>query len=91
MPDLATVNARIQALADHLGREGHPTHDHLCPDDVRRDLLAVLDGQDLPGMVTVARDDLDLVMNHAGDPTAIADYPAAAQRIRDALEGDQHG
>ncbi|NUW45571.1 hypothetical protein [Nonomuraea rhodomycinica] len=89
MPDLATVNARIQALADHLGREGHPTHDHLCPDDVRRDLLVVLAGQDLPGMVTVARADLDLVMNHAGNPLRVAEYPAACQRIRDALAREQ--
>jgi hypothetical protein len=42
-------------------------------------------------MVAVRRADLDLVMNHAGDPSTVAGYPAAAQRIRDALEGDRRG
>ncbi|TMS00155.1 hypothetical protein [Nonomuraea basaltis] len=34
---------RVHALAERLGREPHPTHDHLCPDDLRRELLAALD------------------------------------------------
>ncbi|MCK2219727.1 hypothetical protein MF672_038920 [Actinomadura sp. ATCC 31491] len=51
-------------------------------------ILAALDGPDLRE-VTVSARDLDLVMNHAGDPAHIADYPAAAQRVRDALEGAQ--
>jgi hypothetical protein len=36
--------ARVRELADRLGREPHPTHDHLCPDDLRAELLAALDG-----------------------------------------------
>ncbi|MEV4287387.1 hypothetical protein AB0K40_17925 [Nonomuraea bangladeshensis] len=41
--------------------------------------------------VLVARADLDLVMNRAGDPTTVAEYPAACQRVRDALEGGRRG
>lgn len=38
-----TAVARARALADRWCREPHPTHDHSCPDDVRRELLAALD------------------------------------------------
>ena len=41
--------------------------------------------------VMVRRADLDLVMNGAGDATRTASYPAACQRIRDALQGGQRG
>lgn len=41
--------------------------------------------------VLEARADLDLAMNHAGDPQRIAEYPAAVQRIRDAIEGARRG
>ncbi|MFI6793646.1 hypothetical protein ACIBG4_40580 [Nonomuraea sp. NPDC050383] len=41
------------------------------------------------GTVTVSWADLDLVMNHAGNPQRIAEYPAACQRIRDALAREQ--
>lgn len=37
---------RAHALAQRWAHEPHPTHDHLCPDDLRRDLLAALD--DIP-------------------------------------------
>ena len=37
--------------------------------------------------VRVRRADLDLVMNGAGDPARVAEYPAAAQRIQDAIGG----
>jgi hypothetical protein len=43
-----------------------------------------------PRTVTVSAADLDMVMNHAGDPARVADYPAAAMRIRQALEGARH-
>lgn len=35
--------ARVRAYADSLLLESHPTHDHSCPDDVRKALLAALD------------------------------------------------
>jgi anthranilate phosphoribosyltransferase len=34
---------RAHALAQRWTHEPHPTHDHLCPDELRRDLLAALD------------------------------------------------
>ena len=36
--------ARVRELADRLCQEPHPTHDHLCPDGLRTELLAALDG-----------------------------------------------
>lgn len=36
---------RVHALAEHWSHEPHPTHDHPCPDDLRRELLAALDSQ----------------------------------------------
>jgi hypothetical protein len=54
-------------------------------------LASYLDGSAWTGVVTVCREDLDLVMNHAGDPSTVTEYPAAAQRIRDALEGGRRG
>lgn len=38
-----TAAARARALADRWCHEPHPTHDHSCPDDLRRELLAALD------------------------------------------------
>ncbi len=34
---------RVRVTVDDLCDEPHPTHDHICPDDVRRTLLAALD------------------------------------------------
>lgn len=47
-PDLIKASAalaRVRALADGLTAEPHPTHDHLCPDGVARQILAALDGE----------------------------------------------
>ncbi|MFB4275771.1 hypothetical protein ACBJ59_10800 [Nonomuraea sp. MTCD27] len=57
---------------------------------VLRDLSEALTGP-AGRYVAVLLADLDLVMNHAGDPQRVAEYPAAAQRVRDALEGGQRG
>ena len=35
--------ARVHAYLISLCDEPHPSHDHLCPDDVRRDILTALD------------------------------------------------
>lgn len=37
--------ARVHAELISLCREPHPSHDHVCPDDVRRTILAALDDQ----------------------------------------------
>jgi hypothetical protein len=34
---------RVRAAVDDLCHEPHPSHDHICPDDVRRHVLAALD------------------------------------------------
>lgn len=34
--------AAVRKFADGLATEPHPSHDHVCPDDVREDLLAVV-------------------------------------------------
>jgi hypothetical protein len=34
---------RVRAALDDLCHEPHPSHDHVCPDDVRRHVLAALD------------------------------------------------
>nr|SAP16278.1 hypothetical protein BN4615_P10941 [Nonomuraea gerenzanensis] len=44
-----------------------------------------------PTTVRVRVDDLDLVMNHAGNPARAAEYPAAAERIQAAIEGARRG
>jgi hypothetical protein len=36
------ANARVRTAVDDLCHEPHPSHDHVCPDDVRRTLLAAL-------------------------------------------------
>ncbi|MEV4174007.1 hypothetical protein [Nonomuraea sp. NPDC049709] len=38
------------------------------------------------GYTVVSVADLDLVMNHAGNPTKVADYPAASDRVQAAIE-----
>ena len=35
--------ARVHAYLIRLCAEPHPSHDHVCPDDVRRDILTALD------------------------------------------------
>lgn len=40
----ASAIARVRALADTWRAEPHPTHDHVCPDGMRAELLAALDG-----------------------------------------------
>lgn len=40
---------------------------------------------ELTDLVLVSAADLDLVMNHAGDPATVVEYPAAALRIQDAI------
>lgn len=47
--------------------------------------LAALAAIKEEGMVTVSRADLDTVLNRAGHPGSIATYPAAMQRIQDAI------
>ncbi|MEU0665731.1 hypothetical protein ABZ508_26595 [Streptomyces lavendulocolor] len=37
---------RVRQAVDDLCREPHPTHDHVCPDDVRSRVLAALDQQE---------------------------------------------
>lgn len=39
---------RVRATVNDLCDEPHPTHDHICPDDVRRYVLDVLDGPAQP-------------------------------------------
>jgi hypothetical protein len=34
---------RVREALDDLCEEPHPSHDHVCPDDVRRRILAALD------------------------------------------------
>ena len=38
--------ARVHAYLISLCAEPHPSHDHVCPNDVRRDILAELDQQE---------------------------------------------
>lgn len=41
---------------------------------------------ELTDLVLVSRADLDMVMNHAGDPASLTAYPAACQRLRTTLD-----
>ena len=43
LDDAEEALARVRALAERWCRESHPTHDHPCPDDLRRELLDALD------------------------------------------------
>ena len=40
------ATARVHAYLISLCAEPHPSHDHVCPDDVRRDILTALDQQE---------------------------------------------
>lgn len=77
--------AHIRAIAEEAATSPLPPEATLG-----RRILEALDGIDPSPMVFVSRADLDLVMNHAGDPATVAEYPAAAHRIQDAL-GGRHG
>ncbi|MFI6103196.1 hypothetical protein [Streptomyces sp. NPDC051310] len=39
---------RVRAALDDLCDEPHPSHDHVCPDDVRRHVLAALEAPEPP-------------------------------------------
>jgi hypothetical protein len=39
------VRAVVRAELDYLCREPHPSHDHVCPDDVRRSVLRALESE----------------------------------------------
>ena len=43
LADIEPAIARVHAYLISLCAEPHPSHDHVCPDDVRRDVLAALD------------------------------------------------
>ncbi|MFF8290451.1 hypothetical protein ACF068_14650 [Streptomyces sp. NPDC016309] len=46
IPELQRAEAaldRVRAALDEFCHEPHPDHDHVCPDDVRRHVLAALD------------------------------------------------
>ncbi|MER7500471.1 hypothetical protein AB0L05_27815 [Nonomuraea pusilla] len=81
----ATAEQRL-VLAGLVLRDAQAAHDCAMAHGLRARLDA-----DAFDEVTVRRADLDLVMNHAGNPQHLAEYPAACERIRHALEGDQHG
>lgn len=95
--------ARLRAAAEHCFISAHDgmqaeldtaiatlTRMHDDP-EMRAKLLELRIGLEGEAFVAVRRADLDLVMNGAGDATRTADYPAACQRIRDALGGGRHG
>ena len=94
--------ARLRAAAEHCFISAHDgmqaelntaiailTRIHDDP-EMRAKLLELRIGLEGEAFVAVRRADLDLVMNGAGDATRTASYPAACQRIRDAL-GGRHG
>jgi hypothetical protein len=41
--EIEAAEQRVRAQLDDLCREPHPSHDHVCPDDVRRYILRALD------------------------------------------------
>lgn len=43
---------RVRHALDEMCREPHPNHDHLCPEDVRRDVLKVIDEPTEKGEMT---------------------------------------
>lgn len=42
------VRAVVRAELDYLCRKPHPSHDHVCPDDVRRSVLRALESEEPP-------------------------------------------
>lgn len=83
--DAEAAVARVR----HLSELTIATSIRLGAIEQARDTLAVLDGLGAD-LVAVRIADLDMVMNHAGDPAAVAEYPPAAERVRQALEGARH-
>jgi hypothetical protein len=61
-----TALNRVRAALDDLCDEPHPSHDHVCPDDVRRHVLAALDEPAPPAEPPV----------HVGDRANAEDCPA---------------
>lgn len=41
--EIEAAEQRVRSELDDLCREPHPSHDHVCPDDVRRYILRALD------------------------------------------------
>ena len=76
----------VRAIAEEAAASQHPEEAALG-----QRLLEALDGIESPSMVAVSRADLDLAVNHAGDPQRVVAYSVAVQRLRGAIEGTIRG
>lgn len=65
------VRAVVRAELDYLCREPHPSHDHVCPDDVRRSVLRALESEEPPTTPAVTP-------QHLGNGANAEDCPACS-------------
>ena len=87
-----TPEQHVRGVAHNAVQQALHERGHWLPLTDRQAIAdAVIAALPEHGLAVVRRADLDLVMNGAGDATRTTDYPAACQRIQDALEGGQRG